>query len=778
MKSPLRLVREGNPTTLALLLLALVLGVFLPSLGHGFVNFDDDVYVYSNAHVPHGLTRENLHWALWTLDAGFWHPLTWLSLLLDGQLYGLRPGGYHLTNLLFHAANTILLFLLWRRMTGATWRSAFVAALFAAHPIHVEPVAWISNRKDLLSALFWMLSQLMYVFYAEVRAPTCQTTNLAANSQHNAPGAACQAARSAYPVLPVAAQAGLLYLLSLSFFLCSLMSKTMAVTLPLILLLMDWWPLKRFRLEAQHTGSGTLWFLLLEKLPFLAAAFGCGLLTMRAERGVGALQSGAALTLLERVANAILSYVRYLGQTLWPRDLAVYYPYPHSFAPWQVIGAGLLLLIVSGVVLWAARRQPYLPFGWIWYVVTLLPVIGLIQVGSHSHADHYTYVPLIGIFSLVAWGVSDLAKCRPRGVLATGATAGLVLGLCVVFSRHQLGYWQDSETLLRHAIAVTEDNDLMHNNLGALMVGQGRLDEAIEEFRVADKLHPDSARVHDNIGAALAKQGKLKEAMEHLREAIRLDPEWAGAHNNLGAVLGQLGRFDEAMDHLQTAVKLAPRDAGAHCNLADAFAVVGRLDEAIAQYQAALTLTPDDAQTRRNLGVALAREGRFQEAIVQLQQAVESDPKLASAQSHLANVLLRCGRPAEAAVHYQAAIDVQPSDPSLLNNLAWVLATCPLAAVRNGPRAVELAEQAERLSGGNNSSILGTLAAAYAEAGRSTEAVAAARRALDVAGTRADPAQAASLRAMLGLFQGGAPFRDAIQTNPAPKPTARDSRNR
>ena len=323
--SPFRLLREGSPTAIAILLFALVVWTFLPSLHHGFVNLDDDVYVYESTHVPQGLTWENICWAATTLDAGFWHPLTWLSLLLDGQLFGLRPGGYHLTGLLLHGANTILLFVLFRRMTGATWRSAFVAALFAVHPLHVEPVAWVATRKDVLSTLFWMLAMLMYVRYAEEVKVRDQSSEV----------------RGQKP-LPSA----IFYLLSLLFFVCGLMSKTMVVTLPFILLLVDWWPLRRLQLKTPDLRPKTLCFLFLEKLPFLAASFVCGLLTVRAERGVGALQSGAALSLLERVANATLSYVRYLGQTFWPRDLAVYYPYPASFALWAVVGAGLVLLTV------------------------------------------------------------------------------------------------------------------------------------------------------------------------------------------------------------------------------------------------------------------------------------------------------------------------------------------------------------------------------------------------------------------------------------------------
>jgi len=739
LTSAFRLVREGNPIAIGILLFTLAVWTFLPCLGYGFVNFDDNVYVYENAHVPHGLTGANLQWALTTLDAGFWHPLTWLSLLVDGQLFGLRPGGYHLTALLLHAANTVLLFVVLRRLTGATWRGACVSALFALHPLHVEPVAWIANRKDVLSTLFWLLAMLMYVRYAQARSP----------DPPPAPG------RASGPSVRY-------YLLALLFFACGLMSKTMVVTLPLILVLLDWWPLQRLRLK-------TLSLVLLEKVPFLAAAVVCGRLTMRAETNVGALMAGAALTIPERIANATVSYLRYLGETFCPRDLAVYYPYPATYSLWPAIGAGLVLLLVSIVLLWAATRRPYLAFGWIWYGITLLPVIGLIQVGSHSHADHYTYIPLIGVFVLLVWGACDLTRSWRYQAAILSATAALGLGLCVVVSRHQLGYWQNSETLLRHAIAVTGDNELMHNNLGAMLVGEGRLEEAIDQFRQAARLNPDSARVQDNLGAALAKQGKLDDAIQHLREAIRLDPNWADAHNNLGAALGRQGRLDEAVSHLQTAVRLTPRDAGAHCNLGDALASTGRRDEAIGQYQAALKLRPDDAETHYNLGATLEKQGRLDEAAAQFQAALQANPRLPNVRNALAGVLLRQGRVAEAIGYYQAAIDAQPGNAYLLNNLAWVLATSPQASARNGPRAIELAQQAERLSGGRNPSILGTLAAAYAEAGHFPEAVATAQRALALAVAQGRTADANSLRTQLAGYQAGSAFRDPSQVNPAPE---------
>ena len=755
VKSPFRLLREGSPTAIGILLFAIVLGTFLPCLRYDFVNFDDNVYVYENARVQHGLTWGSVGWAFTTLEGGFWHPLTWVSLLLDYQLFGMESAGYHLTGVLLHAASTALLFALLRHMTGATWRSAFVAALFAVHPLHVEPVAWVSSRKDVLSTFFWMLTLLMYGRYAHMkskadgRAAGATSAASAPNSQPS----------TLNPQLPSSA----FYLLSLFFFVCGLMSKTMVVTLPFILLLLDWWPLQRLRLK-------TLFPRFLEKLPFLAASIVCGLLTLRAEEGVGAIPTTAAVTVTDRLANAALSCVRYLGQTFWPCNLAVYYPYPAAFPLWSVAGAVLVLLIISVLLFRAAHRQPYLAFGWIWYGVTLLPVIGLIQVGSHSHADRYTYVPLIGAFIIFAWGANDLTRHWRYQPVILSAAAALFLTLGAALTRHQLSYWKDSETLLRHAIAVTQDNGLMLNNLGAALAGKGRLADAAERFREAVTLNPDGARVHDNLGATLAKQGKLDEASRHLREAIRLDRDCADAHNNLGAILGREGRLDEAIYHLQIAVRLTPRDAGAHCNLGDAFAATGRLDEAISQYREALRLKPDDPETHCNLGVTLCKKGHLEEAIAQFQEALQANPKLANAQGAFAGALLRQGRAAEAKAHYQAAIGAQPGNASFLNNLAWILATCPDTSIRNGARAVELAQQAERLSGGRNPSILGTLAAAFAETGRFPEAIASARQALELAAAQNNTMEAESFRAQLQFYQASAPFRDDSQTNAAHHP--------
>jgi protein O-mannosyl-transferase len=615
----------GSAAVLCLLLFALAVGVFLPCLRHDFVNFDDTVYVYGNPHVQGGVNPESVRWAFTNLDAGFWHPLTWLSILLDCQLFGLRAGGHHLTSVLLHAANTVLLFLVFRRMTGATWRSAVVGVLFALHPLHVEPVAWAADRKDILSTLFWLLTMLLYGRYAE------EKRGRGALTSSNTQPAACNPLRASI----LHPSSAICYFLSLLFFVCGLMSKTMIVTLPLLLLLLDWWPLQRLQIRTQDSTPKTLRSLLLEKLPFLAAALGGGLLTVLAEKRLGAVATATYFPISDRIANAVLSYVRYLAQTAWPRSLAVFYPYPKAFPLWQVVGAALLLLAVSGFVWRAGRTRPWLRFGWIWYVVTLLPVIGFVQVGSHAHADRYTYVPLIGVFIILVWGAHDLTRRWRHQTAALKIAAFVTVLLCALLTCRQIGFWRDTETLLRHAIAVTVDNTLAYNNLGAALAGQGRLDEAIGLLREAAKLNPEDAGVQDNLGAALARQGRLDEAITHLREAVRLNPGHAGAHNDLGAALGRQGRLGEASEQLQIAVELAPGDAGAQCNLGDALAATGRPDEAISHYQAALKLKPDYAEAHCNLGLALGRQGRLDEAIVHLQEAVRLNPDYADAQQNL-----------------------------------------------------------------------------------------------------------------------------------------------
>ena len=811
LKLPSGMPRTARLALICSLLFFLVVWAFWPSVSNDFVNFDDNVYVSENAHVQAGLTWDSLGWAFTTLKAGFWNPLTWLSLTLDYQLFGLRAGGYHLTSLLLHATSTVLLFLLFRRMTGATWRSAFVAVLFGVHPLHVESVAWVAERKDVLSTLFWLLTLLAYVKYVELSGVTRREPGEGGlKSEMQGPESSIQSSALSPPRLSILHPPSLVfYILALVCFACGLMSKAMVVTLPLVLLLLDWWPLRRFHLATptdrdQAFGSdksparfqwAVLRSLLLEKVPFLVIALIAGAVTVFAQRSAGALRSTTRFPVPERLVNTILSYARYLVQTVWPSDLAVFYPYPKTFSAWVVVAATLLFLTVSIFVVRAWRTRPYLVFGWLWYVVTLLPVIGLIQAGYQSHADRYTYVPLAGLFAALAWSTHELTRRWRYHAPAL---------FSVALTRRQIGYWFDSESLFRHTLSVTEDNSIIHYNLGLLLFRQGKTDEAIANFQAAVEIQPRYVDAHDNLGVALLQAGKPDAGIAHLKEAARLapgradlyynlgialgeqgqtaqaigqfqealqlNPGFAGAHSRLGDVLLQQGQVDDAIAHFRRALEIQPSLAEADCKLGIALLRTGQLDEALVHLQRALEIRPGFAEAHYNLGKALFKKGQDDETLAQFQRAVQIDPKLANAQSDLGTLLVQRGRMDEAMEHYQRALELQPTNVSFLNNLAWVLATCPNPEVRNGARAVELAQKAERLGGAENSAIVGTLAAAYAEAGRFGEAVRTAERALNLATAQTNTAQIGLLRTNIALYAAGLPLRDTSQTNTFPNP--------
>jgi tetratricopeptide (TPR) repeat protein len=580
-------MREGNAAALSILLGAAVLWTFLPALQNGFINYDDPSYVYANPHVRAGLTWENVRWAFTTCDLGFWHPLTWLSILFDWELSGSDAGGHHLTSVLLHAANAWLLFVAFRRMTGAPWRSFFVAALFALHPLHVESVAWACERKDVLSTFFLMLALWAYAGYG---------AKVSARSGGEGGGAREE---------PYAPRRSTFYALSIVFFVCGLMSKSMVVTLPILLLLLDYWPLRRLELHSQQPGTRNLLPSLWEKIPFFAVSLLFGLITIAAQRQSGAIKSLTRFPVSSRIANAMVSYGEYLWQTIWPARLAVFYPFPRTFSFWTVAGVALLGLAALAAGLWAGRKRPYLVVGLLWYLAALLPVIGVIQVGNQSHADRYTYVPLIGIFVAAAWGVADLAGGRRGRSVVLSAGAVLVLVACLLLTRRQIGYWRDSETVYRHALAVTANNALIHNNLGTTLKRPGQEEEAIGHLQEAVRLDPGYVLAQGNLGAALLARGRLDESIAHSEAALRLKPDFAGVHRNLGCALGAKGRVDEAITHLQEAIRLDPGDVQARYNLGYALLTKGRFDDAAVQFEETLRLKPGFAEAQRGLQAAL-----------------------------------------------------------------------------------------------------------------------------------------------------------------------------
>jgi Flp pilus assembly protein TadD len=593
------------PMWLPAVLLALVtIALYWPALSHDFVNYDDDVYVTENLHVQAGLSWENLKWAFCNPVCVNWHPLTVLSHMMDCQLFGLKPWGPHLVNVLFHALNAALVFVLLKQLTGVTWRSVAVAALFAVHPLRVESVAWVAERKDVLSGFFGLLALIFYARYV----------------------------RSLRPVFNRKAAIGN-YLLALLFLALGLMSKPMLVTWPFVLLLLDWWPLNRvpdFRFPISDLKR-----LLVEKIPFFALAAVLSYVTFVVQKQGGALPVGETLPLGARAGNALVSYCRYLGKLFWPTDLAVFYPHPGYWPVAQVLLAGLLLAVISVLLFVQRRRHPFLLMGWLWFLGTLVPAIGLVQVGEQSMADRYTYIPSLGVLILTTWGVYELTRHWRNQVITLSAAGPAVIILCMGMTRQHLAYWQDSETLSRHALEVTESNYVAHKNLGDALNKQGQIDEAISQYREVIRLRPGFVEAYNNLGIALRNQGQIDEAISQFQEAIRLKPDYVKAHNNLGDAFGKKGQTDEEISQFQEAIRLKADYAEAHYNLGTALGNKGLTDEAIRQYQEAIRLKPDYAEAHNNLGAALFNKGQTDEAITQFQEAIRLKPDYVQAHNNL-----------------------------------------------------------------------------------------------------------------------------------------------
>jgi Flp pilus assembly protein TadD/4-amino-4-deoxy-L-arabinose transferase-like glycosyltransferase len=599
-------INRHRDELLICLLLAIVTAVVYWQIGqHQFINLDDDVYVYENPAVQAGLTARGFWWAFTTFTAANWHPLTWLSHMLDAQLFGLNAGSHLRTNLLLHILNSLLLFVALRRMTGHVWRSAMVAALFALHPLHVESVAWVSERKDVLSAFFWMLTLWAYASYRE------QT-------------------KSAGRCLLVVAALAL-----------GLMAKPMLVTLPFVLLLLDYWPLKRLRWQPSDGGLKALlaqaWPLVREKLPLFALVAASSIVTYFAQQYGGAVKPLTRFPLSLRLSNTLVAYASYLGKMLWPGSLAVYYPYALSRPAWQTVAAALLLVGITTLAVYAARRRGYMLTGWLWFLGTLVPVIGLVQVGEQALADRYTYVPLIGVFLMLVWAVADaLANWRFRRVAASVAAGVLLTALCVLTWR-QAARWRDNLTLYEHTLNVTSNNYVINNNLGFALSKAGRRAEGIERLNEALRIKPDFFEAHNSLGAALTEEKRYAEALKHFEEAARLQPGVAKVHSNMGAALGSMNRLDEAVVQLNEALRLDPDYAATHLNLGIIYLRQGKNEEAAARLAKAVQLQPESAESHNAYGYALGALGQLEEAIQQFKISLSLNPNHPQAQSNLRN---------------------------------------------------------------------------------------------------------------------------------------------
>ncbi|MGD0232681.1 MAG: tetratricopeptide repeat protein [Syntrophorhabdales bacterium] len=588
-----------------------------------FINYDDTVYITENTHIHNGLTIDGILWAFTTGHATNWHPLTWISHMVDVDLFGLDPHGHHLMSLLFHIANTLLLFLVLHRMTKALWQSAFVAALFALHPLHVESVAWAAERKDVLSTFFWMLTMGAYCYYVERPSP-----------------------RRYVPVL--------------LFFALGLMAKPMLVTLPFVLLLLDYWPLGRLeqpankpRAAAQQKGKSgkkeiitkketrtpagrtyqwvSIGPLLREKIPLFLLVILSSMVTYGVQQKGGAVKSVEVFPLNARIENAFVSYAIYIEKMIWPHDLAIFYPYQGQWASWQVVGAVLFFLAVTMITLGAARRFRYLTVGWLWYAGTLVPVIGLVQVGNQAMADRYTYVPLIGLFIMAAWGIPELLgrwRYREKALIASSIVA---LSCCFVVTWTQVGYWRNEFTLFGRALKVTENNYVAYNNRGAAYEAHGDHGQAIADYDRAIGINPAYARACYNRGNAYAALGNQKQAIADYDRAIGINPAYALAYYNRGNAYAALGTYDRAIADYGRAIECSPGLELAYNNRGNAYAALGDRKRAIEDYDKATEINPRFAAAYYNRAVSYDRLGNQKQAMIDYERAGEINPGLAGA---------------------------------------------------------------------------------------------------------------------------------------------------
>jgi tetratricopeptide (TPR) repeat protein len=589
-----------------------------------FVSYDDEPYITENYRVRAGLSWKNVAWAFTSTEAANWHPLTWLSHMADCSVYGLNPAGHHWTSLLIHLANVVILFLLLERLTRALWRSAFVAALFAVHPINVESVAWAAERKNLLCTLFWLLAIWAYAWYA-------------AKPQWRR------------------------YLAVAAFFILGLLSKPMVVSLPCVLLLLDYWPLMRLAPRSEtvktiepsldnHEGPAkaespvrpSIFQLVLEKVPLFLIAAVSSVVTVSAQRSGGAIASSDILPLATRIANGVAAYAGYIYKTIWPTQLAVFYPHPRSsLSWWQIASSALLLIAVSAIVVWRGTERRYLLVGWLWYLGTLLPVIGLIQVGGQGSADRYLYIPMIGLLIMAVWSVADWA-----GGIRLRIYVSLALGACVVIAlvldtRRQLTYWRDSISLFGHALSVTRNNYIAHNNLGTALARAGNLEAAMQEYRLSIAAKPDHHSAYLNMASALDQEGKTEDAIVAFNRALApgvSKADAATAHFNLGAIMTKRGDFAAAQDHYLQAIHLDSNNFRAYTNLGNLLFLSGDLEGAIANYSHAYDISPN-AVSCSNLGLAYQRQGKPLEALRLFREGLSLEPNNEMLKQKLRNLL-------------------------------------------------------------------------------------------------------------------------------------------
>jgi len=616
-----------------LLLFIVVVSTFLPSLRNEFIEYDDSVYVYNNEHVKQGLSWNGIVWAFSDVSTGNWHPLTWFTHMLDAQIHGGAAWGHHLTSVLLHAINTVLLFVVLRRMTGMVWASLAAAALFGLHPMRVESVTWICERKDVLSGFFWIVSLWAYARFVEESSKTTP-------------------------------KAKGFYLASILLFFCGLMSKPVMVTFPCVLLLLDFWPLERWK--TMRPGK-----LVVEKLPFfLLTGLVCSL-TYVAQKHTGMMNPLADLNFSERLQNVPVAYVRYLGKAFWPTDLCALYPHPGQWPIAFVLGSLALIAAITVLAFLQRKQRPFLLAGWLWFLGTAVPMIGIVQVGAQSMADRYSYIPIIGICIALAMGVASLVKNR-RPTPAWLGVIGPAL-VCAMLTRQQITYWRDNASVWQRAIAVTTANYEAHYRLARALAIQGDLDAAIVEFENVVQLRPNFAEAHYSLGKALALNGRLDEALTRFQRAVEIDPGNVVALNNVGNILLQRGRFHEAIANFRRALEIQSDNGPAHSNLGYALVQLRQVDEAVAHLQKAVEFQPGNSSAHNNLGSVYLQRGDFARAAAEFQIVLQLEPNSVEAYSNLGSSFLALSKPAEAIRAFHAAVTLRPDSAELHRNLGFAL---------------------------------------------------------------------------------------------------------
>jgi protein O-mannosyl-transferase len=614
---------------------------------HEFINYDDDIYITNNLNVQTGFTSESLEWAITNFITGNWSPVIWFSHMLDYQLYGLQPKGHHFTSLSFHISNSLLLFFVIFRMTGGIWKSSFVATMFALHPLNVESVAWAAERKNVLSTFFMFLTMLSYIRYAD--KPTFKR-----------------------------------YCLVFLFFSLGLMTKPMLVTLPFVLLLLDYWPLARLNFDHNTYDLSisekypSKYSLVLEKIPLFLISVAISIVTFIAQKSSGAMNFTENLTFALRLSNAMVSYLEYLEKMFWPHKLSIFYPHPvTALSLWQGIFCGLSLLAITIISIRLIRRAPYFIVGWFWFLGTMVPVSGIVQVGGQSMADRYAYIPIIGIFIIIAWGVPELISKWRHKEKVLPISAGIIVFIFMILTWKQVSYWKNSITIFNHSIRVTDNKypgfALVYNNLGLSQLANNNNDDAIFNFKRAIMLNPKFPAAYSNLGNVMVSEGMYDEAISLYITSIKIKPDYADAYNNLGNALHAKGKYEQAILVFNNAIKIKSDFYQAYNNLGNALLAERMYEEAISMYKFSIKLNPDYSEAHYNLGNALSAITMNVEAVSHYKAAIKINPEHALAYNNLGVSLLEQNMDEEAINYFQAATRIRPGFLEAQKNLEIVL---------------------------------------------------------------------------------------------------------